>query len=159
MWLPVLVSAAVLLVLLNQGNANNVKIGKYFTLAELTNTSTGIANTPDEAAIENLSYLVTTVLDPLREEVGPLIVTSGYRSAGVNEAVGGAEYSQHMKGEAADVVPTSSSSEATVLALRNLPVDQVITYDGSTHIHVSASRSGNRGEFLHYSNGGFQWMA
>ena len=159
MWIPVFVSAAVLLYLYNAGSSNNIKIGQHFTLAELTNTSTGIQNTPDELALNNLSYLVRTVLDPLRNQVGPLIVTSGYRSHDVNEAVGGSASSQHMKGEAADVVPTSSSKDAAVDALRNLPVDQVITYENTTHIHVSATENGNRGEFLHYKNGSYQWMS
>ena len=65
---------------------------KYFSIAELTKSTTATAkkldNTPTEQAEKNLITLVEKVLDPLRELYGkPIIVNSGYRSPEVNKAV------------------------------------------------------------------------
>lgn len=155
MWIPVLITASLIVFLINANAAGNVKLGRYFNLAELTHTNTGIPNVPTGTEVANLQYLVESVLDPLREQVGPLIVTSGYRSPAVNAAVSGASSSQHMQGEAVDVVPSSATVEQTLAVLRTLPVDQVITYYDSNHIHISAV-PGGRGEFLYKSPTGYE---
>jgi len=157
-WIPVLLTAAVLVLLYQNQQACSVKLGKYYTLAELTNTSQPFDNTPTPDACMNLKTLVSNVLDPLRDAVGPIIITSGYRSQALNAAVGGSEYSQHMKGEAVDVRGVTASNQEIVDVLRNLPIDQVITYDNSGHVHISSKSTDNRGEFLHYSAGEYQWM-
>ena len=65
----------------------------------------GIDNSPTSDAIQCIDDLVANVLDKLRSEWGrPIIVTSGYRCKELNAAVGGARYSQHLKGQAADIV-------------------------------------------------------
>ena len=83
-------------------------ISKHFTLEELTDSATarqlGYKNVPGAQEICNLCALVQNVLEPLRKEMGlPLKISSGYRSAQLNKAVGGVSNSQHMKGEAADL--------------------------------------------------------
>ena len=84
-----------------------MRISKNFKLAELTksNTSTrlGISNTPDKEGIHKLRLLATELLQPLRNAVGPLRVTSGYRSESLNAAIGGSNKSQHTKCEAVDL--------------------------------------------------------
>ena len=82
---------------------------KHFTPDELIHSDTAdrlcIDNTPTGDAIDNLDRLVTRVLDKLRDGWGrPIIVTSGYRCKELNAAVGGARNSQHLKGQAADIV-------------------------------------------------------
>ena len=83
-------------------------ISKHFTLEELTDSATarqlGYKNVPGAQEICNLCALVHNILEPLRKEMGlPLKISSGYRSAQLNKAVGGVSNSQHMKGEAADI--------------------------------------------------------
>ena len=83
---------------------------KYFKIEELTYSATAqarfIENVPSAEAVRNLELLVKCVLDPLREAWGsPIIINSGYRSEVLNRAVGGAQYSYHMKGMAADIRP------------------------------------------------------
>lgn len=74
-----------------------------FTLAELTRTRHDFDNTPSPQVVQNLQLLAEKVLQPLRDAVGPVIVTSGYRSKLVNEAVNGARNSDHLYGYAADL--------------------------------------------------------
>ena len=84
-------------------------MSKYFSLSELTRSSTalkeGIANDPNEAQIKDLKRLMD-YLDKVREAFGKaIIVTSGFRSPRLNEHIGGSKTSQHMKGQAADIRP------------------------------------------------------
>ena len=74
-----------------------------FTLAELTKTRFDLDNTPSPQVVENLRTLCEKVLQPLRDAVGPVNVTSGYRSKLVNQAVNGARNSDHIWGYAADL--------------------------------------------------------
>jgi uncharacterized protein YcbK (DUF882 family) len=84
-----------------------MRISKNFTLAELTKSNTatrlGISNTPDKEGIHKLRLLATELLQPLRNAVGALRVTSGYRSESLNAAIGGSNKSQHTKCEAVDL--------------------------------------------------------
>ena len=84
-----------------------MRISKNFTLAELTKSNTatrlGISNTPDKEGIHKLRLLATELLQPLRNAVGALRVTSGYRSAQLSEAVGSSSNSQHCRYEAVDM--------------------------------------------------------
>ena len=110
------------------GIQNNVQLGFRFSLAELTRTSTGIANNPEVPEAVNLARLVALFLDPLREAVGAITVTSGYRSPQVNKAVGGSVNSYHMKGLAADIqsdteTPQEMAEEADFMGL---PFDKLI---------------------------------
>ena len=81
---------------------------KHFTLEEFSFSSTaksrGINNTVPLQYIPSLRNLCEVVLEPLREQVKePVIISSGYRCPALNEAVGGTNTSQHMKGEACDI--------------------------------------------------------
>lgn len=129
----------------------------YFTRAELTRTSTGLPNEPAPEQWAALVALVDSVLDPLREYLDkPVIVTSGYRSAAVNEAIRGSVYSQHMLGEAADIRVAGMSARdlARTIHLLGLPFDQLIWYDvapGKPSVHVShTTRRVNRLWALHW---------
>jgi uncharacterized protein YcbK (DUF882 family) len=66
------------------------------------------SETPDEA-LANLHKLVITVLQPIRDVFGPLVVVSGYRSQGWNARVGGVSNSTHLTGEGVDVSPLRPS--------------------------------------------------
>ena len=84
-----------------------MRISKNFTLAELTASNTskrlGISNIPDKEGIHKLRLLATELLQPLRNAVGPLRISSGYRSESLNAAIGGSNKSQHTKCEAVDL--------------------------------------------------------
>lgn len=130
-----------------------MKLGKHFTLSELTTTDTGLTNAPGVEHIAALARLVALVLDPLRADLGrPVRVASGYRSAHVNAKVGGASTSQHLRGEAADIKVDGMTTADIARAIHRLrlPVDQCIVERGdSGWVHVStALDGGNRGEWL-----------
>ena len=84
-----------------------MKLSNNFTLEELIKSETairrGINNTPSSSVVENLQQLVTNVLQPIRDKFGPITVTSGYRSAQLNVAIGGSATSDHVLGMAADI--------------------------------------------------------
>lgn len=122
-------------------------LSAHFTLAELTTTSTGLANEPDEEQVRSMVVLCSTVLEPIRVAVGPLRVTSGFRSSAVNRRIGGARGSQHLRGEAADVQPTTTAldyawAEVVSAVARGLPIDQAIVYQrarGAGWLHLSCA--------------------
>jgi len=92
-----------------------MQLTEHFNLAEFTRSSTASANgidngldatkSSDRVVIENLRNLCREVLEPLREFVGgPVIISSGYRCKELNDLVEGTKTSQHMTGEAVDIV-------------------------------------------------------
>lgn len=108
---------------------------KYFTMEELCKSRTAeirkIDNTPTEKEKEALSQLVAHVLDPLRSMFGnPISVTSGFRCSKLNKSIGGSTSSEHMKGEAADIVSSDGDKkknyELGVLVYSNLVFGQLI---------------------------------
>lgn len=134
----------------------------YFTLDELIHSDTAdrlcIDNTPTDDAIDNLDRLVTRVLDKLRDGWGrPIIVTSGYRCKELNTAVGGTHYSQHLKGQAADIV--SDDFEAFRRFVRRWckdnEFDQCIFEHGGGRewIHISYVEGRNRRQIIDLSVG------
>lgn len=132
---------------------------RYFSMNELTASSTavrkGIDNTPDASVKANLTALVANVLDPLREAYGkPIFVSSGYRCAKLNRAVGGVARSQHLSGMAADIqsVGKSKAEHKKLFELvqrLNLPYDQLIDEYDYKWVHVSYNAKGNRRQILH----------
>jgi hypothetical protein len=88
----------------------NMKLAEHFTLGEMTKTSTGLANEPNEAQVKNLMRLCSW-LEMLRDEWNrrygegddPIVISSGFRSPKVNKAVGGVSTSNHLTGCAADI--------------------------------------------------------
>lgn len=132
----------------------------YFTMRELTRSAmaemAGIDNTPPEWAKENLRRLVQKVLDPVRKEWGkPIYVNSGYRSEELNEAVGGAKTSQHLRGEAVDITAGDQAKNKKLFDLilymqknGRISFDQAIDEKDFRWIHISYSAN-NRNQILH----------
>lgn len=125
----------------------------HFSWEELERSDTaargGLSNAVPDIWRPNVVALCENVLEPIRRKyMRPVIVTSGYRSPPVNQAVGGAPGSQHTVGEAADIVVSGVSPEALQQwIVANLTFDQCIIYRDTSHVHVSFKRSGiNRGE-------------
>lgn len=104
---------------------------KYFTIKELCKSETArvykINNTPSEQIQKNLIRLVDTILDRIREEYGSAIrVSSGYRCRLLNTLIGGAIHSQHLTGEAADLVPVDGNTKRLFEVCKKLIDEGVI---------------------------------
>ena len=83
-----------------------MQLSPNFSLSDLVRSETaeerGIDNTPPPEIIENLKRLAAG-LEKVRALLGaPLEISSAYRCAALNEAVGGSGTSQHMQGLAVD---------------------------------------------------------
>ena len=134
-----------------------MKLSPHFSLAEFTKSNTAekfqLYNIPrEESEVENLRALATTVLEPVRALFGKyVVVTSGFRCATLNRLVGGAATSQHMLGEAADIIVRGVPcfDAATAIAATDIAFDQLIYEarirdDSVTEwLHISHKRLGN----------------
>lgn len=144
-----------------------MRLSRYFTLEEMTKSQTatrlGISNKPNESEVLMLELLCNRVLDSVRENFDvPFSPSSAFRSADLNEAIGGTRYSQHLEGKAADIeIPSIDNLTLAVWIRDNLEFDQLIleNYDptepGSGWVHVSYSPDDNRMECLSYVDGGY----
>ena len=104
-----------------------------FTFKELIKTDTGLDNMPNDMnIIKNLCRLAD-FLQTIRNELHlPIIVTSGYRSKEVNEAVGCAYSSYHIKGLAVDIKCSDMDKLLSVLHSHLMDIDQLGIYYSNT---------------------------
>jgi len=127
-----------------------MQLSPHFTLEEFTVSQTatrlGIDNTPSGQVIANLQNLCVNLLEPLRLRVGPIKISSGYRSSLLNSKVGGATNSDHLYGCAADIlVPGMSVYDVACLVRDEFKYDQVIAEFGRwTHVSLRMIPSQNR---------------
>lgn len=123
-----------------------------------TAAALGIKNEPTKQHKANLKALAVHLLEPIREKWGgAIVVSSGYRSAELNDAIPGAsKTSQHCKGEAADIRPLDGRKKELFELIKEsgLPFDQLINEYPDKNgvpswIHVSFTTSRkNRGQVL-----------
>lgn len=101
----------------------------------------GIDNTPSQEVKKHLLEVIT-LLEYIAKEwdnyceshnlKGGIIVTSGYRCAKLNKAVGGVSTSAHVVGYAADIVPENRKLDlfeyfmSTIFAKKGYKFDQII---------------------------------
>ena len=142
-----------------------MRLSEHFTLKEFTDSATaareGIENSPSSGDVERLQYLVDNLLQPLRTLLAaPIYVRSGYRCLALNEAVGGSSTSQHMRGEAADIVVDGLDAERLTRFILNsgLRFQQLIYYAESRggHVHISLSRPTSGEVFYAPEGGGYE---
>jgi uncharacterized protein YcbK (DUF882 family) len=75
----------------------NIQLSRHFTALEFANSKDGFAlKLPRIELVEKLQRL--------RDIVGPIRVTSGYRTEKFNASIGGARNSNHLLGLATDIV-------------------------------------------------------
>jgi len=128
-------------------------ISQHITYAEATRTSAQADNNPNAEQLEAMKLLAANVFEPLRSVVGkPIIITSMFRSAKVNQLIGGSATSQHCKGEAMDIKLPGQNRSLFEIILNQLPFDQLIWEFGTEKepawVHVSYKATGNRKQVL-----------
>jgi len=126
-------------------------------LREFVNSATasrkGISNKPTEVHLANLKKLIDNVIQPVRDKIGPIRITSGYRSPALNRAIGGSSRSQHSKGMAADIQFVRDNEMDnkvifdTILEM-GLDFDQMINEFDYSWIHISYNPKKNRKQVL-----------
>ena len=140
-----------------------MKLSANFSLAEMTKSQTatrkGINNKPSTEHIENLIHLAESVLQPVRDHFGKsVMISSGYRSPALCEAIGSSTKSQHARGEAADFeIHGVDNKELATWISNNTTFDQLILYfydegdPNSGWVHCSAVTGEPRKQVLRAS--------
>ncbi len=100
-------------------------IARNFLLGEVADAGDG------GAAVVQVHAIVA--LQAVRDRVGALIVSSGYRSPAHNAAVGGAVWSRHIYGDAFDLVPLYATLEELSEACWDEHAAYVEIY--ASHVH------------------------
>jgi len=105
-----------------------MKLSKNFQLAEFEYSDTAFSENIDNSIppqyLPSIQNLVNKVLQPLRDEIGPIIITSGFRSDALNDAISGSsKTSQHMVGEAADIISNKLSAREIFNKIKELDLD------------------------------------
>ena len=125
------------------------QLSPHFTLEELTTTNTGLDNTPNADEKARLQ-LLATFLEKVRAVLGnkSMSVNSAFRSAAVNNAVGGVSNSAHRLGYACDFVCPSFGTPLDVCrALDAAGTAGTIVFDQliqeGTWTHISRDPTGN----------------
>lgn len=140
-----------------------MKLTLNFSLSELTYSDTayklGIINQPNQTELDNLQSLAET-LQKIRDAINvPITISSGFRCAELNKAVGGSKTSSHMQGLAADIHAKGYTPKQLAEFIVNLGIDfdQLILERTKTAewVHIGINRP-NRNQVLTYQNGVYQ---
>jgi len=133
------------------------QISEHFSLNDLTKTSQPFDNTTNVFAEQNLKSLAA-LLERIYSQIGPFVVTSGYRSSAVNDAVGGAEGSYHLQGMAADIKPLYESADSFFFKIVRSPifsdVGELINEAAEQGVvHVSLPTAAKRSQAMYLMGG------
>ncbi|MCH5240443.1 MAG: peptidase M15 [Muribaculaceae bacterium] len=135
-----------------------MQLTKNFNLEELTASATAkirkISNIPNDLQISRLKKLCESILQPLRDKLGlPIKVTSGFRNPSLNKAVRGSAYSQHLKGEAADIVCSNNKVLwdliCSMILTEEITVGQAIDEHNLKWIHIFLPDIKHHNQILH----------
>jgi hypothetical protein len=136
------------------------QLTEHFSLEELIFSSTavrlGIDNAPSPDVVTNLTTLANG-LELVRTLLGnqPMHIDSGYRSAQLNQQVGGVPSSAHVQGYAADFICPEFGTPLQIvqaIARSDIQYDQVIQEGNWVHLSVAPTL---RGQVLtaHFDDG------
>jgi len=134
-----------------------MRLSNNFVLSEITRSNTakrlGLDNGPNKDHLRNIQRLVSNLIQPMRDALGPIRISSGYRNPNVNRAIGGSTKSQHCKGEALDLQFWNdgkiSNKEIYKWVLDSkIEFDQMINEFDFAWIHISLKKEGNRKQVL-----------
>jgi len=131
-----------------------------FSIRELTYSDTairlGIDNTPTDEILKNLQNVIHFILEPISNNFdSQIMITSGYRSPALCQAIGSKPTSQHTLGMAVDFeILGTPNKEVSDWIVNHLDFDQCILefwkpeQPNSGWVHCSYKTSGNRKMYL-----------
>ena len=118
----------------------NEQLTKHFKVQEFA--------CKDGSPIVFIDEYLYTILDVLRNKIGkPVIITSGYRTPAWNEKCGGAKYSYHMRGMAADIRVNGMSPKELANKLNSIVPNEcgIIVYRNWVHFDVRTGKKYRKG--------------
>lgn len=113
----------------------NKKVGQHFKVKEFA--------CQDGSQVVFIDSYLVSILDILRNEVGKqVIINSGYRTPKRNKEVGGAKYSYHMRGMAADIRVHGMTPKQVANMLNEIVPNEcgIIVYKNWVHFDVRTSK-------------------
>lgn len=113
----------------------NTKVGEYFKVKEFA--------CKDGSPVVFIDSYLVGILDILRARIAkPVIITSGYRTPTRNKEVGGAKYSYHMRGRAADIRVDGMTAKEIANELNKIVPNEcgIIVYNGWVHIDTRTKK-------------------
>jgi hypothetical protein len=134
-----------------------MRLSKNFVLSEITRSNTAkrlnISNEPTKEHLYNMQMLIRDLIQPMRDDIGPIRISSGYRSKELNRAIGGSTKSQHCKGEALDLQFWFEGKMNNKVIYEwvldsGLEFDQMINEFDFAWIHISLRGKDNRKQVL-----------
>ena len=134
-----------------------MRLSKNFSRAEIEHSNTakrlGISNEMSEKHLESMQRLIDNLIQPMRDAIGPIRISSGYRSPKLNKAIGGSSRSQHSKGEALDLQFWEKGKMNNRVIYEwvlesGVEFDQMINEFDFSWIHISLKSRENRGQVL-----------
>ena len=134
-----------------------MRLSKNFSRAEIEHSNTakrlGISNEMSEKHLESMQRLIDNLIQPMRDAIGPIRISSGYRSPKLNKAIGGSSRSQHSKGEALDLQFWEKGKMNNRVIYdwvleSGVEFDQMINEFDFSWIHISLKSKENRSQVL-----------
>lgn len=107
----------------------NEKVGQHFKVREFA--------CKDGSQVVFIDNHLVSILDILRNQIGkPVHINSGYRTPTRNKDVGGAKYSYHMRGMAADIRVDGMSAKEIANKLNEIVPEEcgIIVYKSWVHL-------------------------
>ena len=134
-----------------------MKLSKNFSRAEIEHSNTakrlGISNEMSDKHLETKQRVIDNLIQPMRDAIGPIRISSGYRSPKLNKAIGGSSRSQHSKGEALDLQFWEKGKMNNKVIYdwvleSGVEFDQMINEFDYSWIHISLKSRENRSQIL-----------
>lgn len=113
----------------------NMNVGKHFKVREFA--------CKDGSQVVFIDTHLVAILDILRNKIGkPVIITSGYRTPERNTKCGGAKYSYHMRGMAADIRVNEMTPKQVASILNGIIPNEcgIIVYESWVHIDTRPNK-------------------
>ena len=113
----------------------NEKIGQHFKVREFA--------CKDGSQVVFVDSYLVSIRDILRNQVGkPVYINSGYRTPTRNKEVGGAKYSYHMRGMAADIRVEGMTAKEIANKLNKIIPSEcgIIVYKTWVHIDTRTKK-------------------
>lgn len=138
---------------------NDIQLSPNFKYSELTSTEhTDFIDQNQQEGLQfisSLTNLCEDLLEPIREQWGPLHINSGFRCVQLNNAVGSHSTSQHLLGQAADFFLVDKETQSLqaiwdwIAYSSNLDFHQLI-FENGIWIHVALPLGVNDKQLMTY---------